>query len=328
MKVLFLYNDSIHAWPLLRARDALTSIGIELEAHHEQSAQSVVRYMPTSFDVLLIHQELVNDDSVSCGRPVVILERIDGAQLGASRKWIRDVAGVLKGYNLKPAALHNFYRGRAHVHQLKAAGISAPHSQAHDGQPEPLSDADLAKIHVFYGFGAYQKHERLWDMQVDFGAGRTHAVHFAGTVNYNGSEIETHRKLAASVAHSIGGIGEYGRALRVGDYIQTMLESRTVLCPFGWGEAAHRDYEAWLLGAIVIKPDCSTVDSWPEVYVPNVTYIECKADWSDAPEIVGYVSRNWNAFRSMRERNRQMALDAGRPDKIAERFKTLLEKVL
>lgn len=329
MKVLFLYNDSVHAWPLLRARDALASIGIELEACHERSAQSVVRYMSKSFDVLLIHQELVNDDSVSCGRPVVILERIDGAQLGASRKWIRDVAGVFKGYSLKPAVLHNVYRGRVLAHQLKAAGIRAANSQVYSGTPAPrLTDADLAKIHAFYGFGAYQKHERLWSRQIDFTSRRKHAVHFAGTVSYNGSEIDVHRKLAASVARSIGGIGEPGRSLRPDEYAATMLDSRAVLCPFGWGESAHRDYEAWLLGCVVIKPDCSTVDSWPDAYVPGVTYLPCKADWSDGPGLVDQVSRRWPDMRQIRERNRLMALESARPDKIAERFKTLLEKVL
>lgn len=329
MRVLFLYNDCIHAWPLLRAREAASHIGIDIDARPEQSAQSVVRYMTESFDVLLIHQELVNDDCFSCGRPVVILERIDGAQLGASRKWIHDVAGVFKGYSLRPAILHNVYRGRVFAHQLKAAGIRAANSQAYNGTPAPrLTDADLAKIYVFYGFGAYQKHEHLWNRQIDFTSRRKHAVHFAGTVSYNSSEIAVHRKLAASVARSIGGIGEPGRSLPHDEYAATMLDSRAVLCPFGWGESAHRDYEAWLLGCVVIKPDCSTVDSWPDAYVPGVTYLPCKADWSDAPGLVDQVSRRWPDMRQIRERNRLMALESARPDKIAERFKFLLGRVL
>ena len=285
--------------------------------------------MSTSNKRRSVHQELVTADVVACGRPVIILERIDGTQLGASRKWIHKVAGVLKGYSLEDPLFHNRYRGRVLTHRLARAGIAAHESGAIPGEPSPqLSEADLAKIHVFYGFGAYQKHEPLWDKQIDFRIRRPTAVHFAGTVEYRGSEIETHRRLAVEMVAKLGGTGGAGRPLPKGEYLASMLESRTVLCPFGWGEASHRDYEAMLLGCVVIKPNMSFVASWPEMFIPFETYIPCRPDWSDVPDLVDRVTRDWPEFRRSRMLARRLAVDAGRPHKIALRLQELLGRLL
>ncbi len=329
MKILFLYNDKTHAWPLLRSAEAAFSLGIEIESVYETSAQDVVDHLAGAFDVLLIHQELMSDDVVACDRPVIILERIDGAQLGAGRKWLPEVAGLFKGYTFRNPRLHNQYRGRVHVHQLHEAGVLARKSAVITGEPSPqLSDVDLAKIHAFYGFGAYQKQEQNWQRQIDFRTDRQVPVHFAGTVAYSGSEIEEIRRSAVAMAIQLDGIGGEGRVLRKGQYTHTMMQSRTVLCPPGWGESAHRDYEALLLGCVMIKPTCSHLDAWPNIYVPTVTYLPCKPDWSDVPALVERVSTDWRGFRRWRERARRLALECGSEAKIAARLQELLEKVL
>jgi len=329
MKVLFLYNDRDHAWPALQAVAPLANHGVELCGEYEQSAQGCLKYLSRSFEVLMIHQELVTDDIVACGRPVIILERIDGAQLGAARRWLADVAAVFKGYSYRDPQDHNRYRGRAFVHRLAAAGLVASNSGVIDGQPPQLAERDLAKIRTWYGFGAYQKQQHLVARPIDLRSPRPISVHFAGTVTYNGTEIETHRKLAAKIAASIaGGLGEAGRPLRKGMYSRTMEQSKSVLCPFGWGESAHRDYEAMLLGCVMIKPDCSSVDCWPQIYLPGVTYLPCRMDFADIPALVDQVASNWQSYRKWRERCCRLAREAAVPDKIALRFKELLEQVL
>jgi hypothetical protein len=330
VKILFLNNDPVHAWPVLRARPYASSLGIEIDAHQEASPQSALKYLCGSYDLLLIHQELMSDDVLTCGRPVAILERIDGAQLGTSRRWISDVAAIWKGYSFVDPRDHNRYRGRRHAHQLKAAGIDAFESVAIPGRPEPqLSDSDLTKIQTWFGFGAYQKEEHLWTDPVDYRAPRPVPVHFAGTVEYNGSEVETHRRYAELVAAAVpGGIGKSGRPFRKGEYAATMRKSKTVLCPFGWGESAHRDYEAMLLGCVVLKPDCSAIDCWPNIYVDGETYIKCREDFADVPEIVERIAADWRCYRNMRQHCRRLALESGNAQRIAERLADLAGRVV
>jgi hypothetical protein len=332
MKILLVYKSAHHVWPILNAAECMSALDITIECHGENSPVAALNHLSGSFDALLIHQELMSEDVLACGRPVIILDRIDGAQLSASRQWLPHVSAVCKGYSYRDPQDHNRFRGRMLAHRLKEAGVQATvakESRAHLGQPSPqLSEADLAKIHVWYGFGAYEKHIPIRHA-VDFRATRETSVHFAGTVEYAGSEIETHRRLAAEVADSItDGIGKTGRYFRRRDYAGSMAKSKSVLCPFGWGESTHRDYEALLLGCVMIKPDCSFIESWPEIYVPSITYLVCQPDFSDVPDLVERVVANWKDFRRWRIRAHRIAMDAGSPPKIAARLKELLGRVL
>ncbi len=107
-----------------------------------------------------------------------------------------------------------------------------------------------------------------------------------------------------------------------------MFRSKEVVSPWGWGEACHRDYEAWLLGAVLVKPSMSHVWSWPDIYVPTETYIPCRLDFADVPEIVDRVKREWPEWRERREAAREMALRAGDPRRVARQIAGTLERVL
>jgi hypothetical protein len=55
-------------------------------------------------------------------------------------------------------------------------------------------------------------------------------------------------------------------------YNQEIIRSRIVLSPFGWGELCLRDFEAVLSGALLLKPDMSHLETWPDVFAPGETY--------------------------------------------------------
>lgn len=61
-------------------------------------------------------------------------------------------------------------------------------------------------------------------------------------------------------------------------------DSRIVLSPFGWGELCLRDFETILAGALLLKPDMSHIDTWPNVFVPGETYVPFGWDAEDLVE--------------------------------------------
>ena len=67
-------------------------------------------------------------------------------------------------------------------------------------------------------------------------------------------------------------------------YYRELAGSKIVLSPFGWGEVCFRDFEAILAGALLFKPDMSHMLTWPNVYIPNETYIPLNWDGSDLME--------------------------------------------
>lgn len=77
-------------------------------------------------------------------------------------------------------------------------------------------------------------------------------------------------------------------------YIQL---SKVLLAPFGYGEMAPRDLESAQIGSLLIKPDMSHVDTYPNIYVENETYIPCKHDYSDLNEKIEYAVENFDEIR-------------------------------
>jgi len=82
------------------------------------------------------------------------------------------------------------------------------------------------------------------------------------------------------------------------EYYQRMASCKIVLSPLGYGEyGAPRDLEATMFGSIVIKPDISFVDTNPNWYEPNKTYIPCRNDFVDLEEKIDYVLDNFKELQ-------------------------------
>lgn len=56
-------------------------------------------------------------------------------------------------------------------------------------------------------------------------------------------------------------------------YIENLKRSNAIVSPFGWGEICYRDFEAFIYGSALIKPNMDHLDTWPNLYKPNKTYI-------------------------------------------------------
>jgi len=68
------------------------------------------------------------------------------------------------------------------------------------------------------------------------------------------------------------------------EYYNKMFNSKIILAPFGYGEMAPRDLEAAMFGSVLIKPDMSYIETKPDIFIDNETYISCKHDFSDLNE--------------------------------------------
>jgi hypothetical protein len=327
-RVDFLHGagNEVHIWPLLNARQALRELDIELTPKP---------YNDDRTQCLLVTQDQVSENLFREGRLVMILECKDGPHIGMSRQWIPRVSGVLKAGSgcLKPPQLNNRFRGAVWVDRLRSAGCIAQEKPLFSGKRTSLIPSeDLAKIYPFYGWGAWQILVLLGEGQgenVDLDASRHHPVHFSGTTKYLGTEIDDHRKAAASIVESIKGSFCHRGRLPREVYYDTILNSYAVLSPFGWCGPTIRDFEAMLLGAVLIKPDVSYLSTWPpNTHVPYETYIPCRDDFADVPEIVDWISRTWKDWKSWRRRCRKIAWHAMNPKTTAKRFAFLLEGFL
>jgi len=65
------------------------------------------------------------------------------------------------------------------------------------------------------------------------------------------------------------------------EYIQSLYQSKMALSPFGQGEVCYRDFEVFEFGVAMIKPTMERVNTNPNPYIENETYIPVDLDWKN-----------------------------------------------
>lgn len=95
--------------------------------------------------------------------------------------------------------------------------------------------------------------------------------------NYRLASVAWQRR--ALVARLAGRVatGKVGR----GRYFAELLRSRAVLSPFGLGEITLKDFETFIAGAALVKPDMSHMETWPDLFRPGETMATFRWDLSD-----------------------------------------------
>jgi hypothetical protein len=77
-----------------------------------------------------------------------------------------------------------------------------------------------------------------------------------------------------------------GRMKGLAAFHDELAQSRAVVSPFGFGEICRRDFEGFMHGCVVCKPDMGHCETWPEYYVPGATYLPYTWDFTDFSEVV------------------------------------------
>ncbi len=82
-----------------------------------------------------------------------------------------------------------------------------------------------------------------------------------------------------------------------------VAHSRITLSPFGWGELCLRDFEAVRGGSLLLKPDMSHLETWPDIFVASQTY--ASFDWAGGDLVAR--ARAWLADEAARARTARRA---------------------
>ena len=94
------------------------------------------------------------------------------------------------------------------------------------------------------------------------------------------------------------------------DWLELLSCSKICICPWGYGEMCYRDYEAMYMGCVVVKPNTDFVETWPNIYKSNVTYVQCKENFSDLEDVCNNILQNYKDYAEMIENNKKILLNA------------------
>jgi hypothetical protein len=97
------------------------------------------------------------------------------------------------------------------------------------------------------------------------------------------------------------------------EYDRELRSVQAVLSPFGWGEVCYRDFESVIGGNVLVKPDMSHIETWPDIYRNDESYVPVAWDGSDLLErvsdLLDHTERMRAISRSAQDRY-QRALDS------------------
>ena len=110
-------------------------------------------------------------------------------------------------------------------------------------------------------------------------------------------------------------------------YYAEMLRARICVSPFGYGELCWRDFEAILCGCLLVKPDMGHLRTYPDVFVPGLTYAPVAWDYSDLAEVCAKYLEDDPARTKIAERARAVLLDALEEASFVDTFGALLGKL-
>ncbi len=108
-------------------------------------------------------------------------------------------------------------------------------------------------------------------------------------------------------------------------YQREIKNTQVVLSPFGWGEICFRDFEAILNGCVLVKPNMEHVETWPNIYKDDETYVSVKWDGSDLIEKVCQLLKDKEKIEYLRN-NAWLELKKAY-EKKEERIERLLEEI-
>ena len=80
------------------------------------------------------------------------------------------------------------------------------------------------------------------------------------------------------------------------NYFDELKKSKIAISPFGWGEVAYRDFESFINKTILIKPDMSHIETWPNLYVDKKTYLSFNWNLKNILDVIENVLDNYKEY--------------------------------
>jgi hypothetical protein len=114
------------------------------------------------------------------------------------------------------------------------------------------------------------------------------------------------------------------------EYVDSLLAAKVVISPWGWSPWCVRDLEALACGCIVVKPECSNMLIWPDIYNPaNQCMVWCDLLFYGLQNQLSYIYEHLDEFQPRADHGRQFVTEALYPnDKLFQSWTSQLRELL
>lgn len=127
-------------------------------------------------------------------------------------------------------------------------------------------------------------------------------VFFRASTNWSRESVVFHRKELirrleglleeTSISGSVSRRTDGSEDFSLGEYRERMRKAKVTFGPFGWGELNLREYEALIFGVLLLRPDVSHMETWPDIFKDGETCVFYRWDFDDLREKLLYYLEN------------------------------------
>ena len=108
-------------------------------------------------------------------------------------------------------------------------------------------------------------------------------------------------------------------------YIDELEKSKFIFSPFGWGEICYRDFEAFLSGNILIKSDMDGIETWPNLFKKNITYLPIDYELNHLESLITNSINDYNSLSNIQSEGvNQMFKIYKDSDKFINHFRSII----
>ena len=111
-------------------------------------------------------------------------------------------------------------------------------------------------------------------------------------------------------------------------YMKELQFSKVVLSPFGWGEITLKDFEVFLTGGMLLKPSLDHMETWPNFFEKDVTYLSHDWDLSDVTERIDWAIEHSTERLEIARQGQQRYFEHTSGPDAAELFIAHLKEIL
>jgi hypothetical protein len=121
---------------------------------------------------------------------------------------------------------------------------------------------------------------------------------FRGEANYSNGKISLQRNKVIEILRLLEDNNSViGGKVNKKMYLSELLKSRLSISPFGWGEICFRDFESMLSQSLLLKPNMSHIETYPNFFIENETYIPLRWDLEDTKEKIKDCLENYDKYQ-------------------------------
>ena len=111
---------------------------------------------------------------------------------------------------------------------------------------------------------------------------RSKSIQCRMNTSYSKESVSFHRKKLASLLDQNIQTNKLNRF----QYFKELKMTKVVISAFGLGEITLKDFETFLTGGMLMKPDMSHMETWPNFYENNITYVPFRWDFKDLHDVI------------------------------------------